>query len=82
MNTFLCKVGPDMLSVCDGATMALDDNEKPVIPINRVIVSLIEKTRVRIYWYRDVTWRPVRMWITPVLLRYRYGVVQVPSFAE
>jgi hypothetical protein len=44
-----------MLSVCDGATMALDDHEKPVIPINRVIVSLIEKTRVRIYWYRDVT---------------------------
>lgn len=44
-----------MLSVCDGATMVLDDHEKPVIPINRVIVSLIEKTRVRIYWYRDVT---------------------------
>jgi hypothetical protein len=49
MNTFLCKLGPDMLSVCDGATMALDDHEKPVIPINRVIVSLVEKTRVRIY---------------------------------
>jgi hypothetical protein len=44
-----------MLSVCDGATMALDDHEKPVIPINRVIVSLIEKTRLRIYWYTDVT---------------------------
>jgi hypothetical protein len=44
-----------MLSVCDGATMALDDQEKSVSPINRVIVSLIEKTRARIYWYRDVT---------------------------
>jgi hypothetical protein len=69
-----------MLSVCDDGTIASDDYEKAVIPINRF--SLIEKTSVHIYWYRDVTWRPARMWITPALLRYRYGVAQVPSFAE
>jgi hypothetical protein len=75
-------MGPDMLSVCDGATMALDDHEKAVIPINRVIVSLIEKTRLRIYWYRDVTWRPARMLIESSFLRYRYDVGQASSLAE
>jgi hypothetical protein len=43
-----------MLWVCDDGTMAPDDHEKAVIRINRVIVSLIEKPKVRIYWYRDV----------------------------
>jgi hypothetical protein len=69
-----------MLSVCDGATVALDDHEKPVIPINRVIVSLIEKTRVRIYWYRDVT--SCSRVITPSLLLYGYDAVQASSLAE
>jgi len=32
-----------MLSVCDDGTKAPDDHEKTVIPINRVIASLIEK---------------------------------------
>jgi len=44
---------------------------KAVIPINRLVVSLIGKTRLRIYWYRDVTWRPARTLITPSPLRLR-----------
>jgi len=58
-----------MLSVCDDRTVAAEDHEKAVIPINRLVVSLIEKTRLRIYWYRDVTWRPARTLITPSPLR-------------
>lgn len=42
-HTFLCEVRPDMLSVCDDGTMAGEDLEKSVIPINRLVVSLIEK---------------------------------------
>ena len=44
-----------MLSVRDDGTMAAEDHEKAVIPINRLVVSLIEKTKLRIYWYSDVT---------------------------
>jgi len=32
-----------MLSVCDDGTIAGEDLEKSVIPINRLVVSLIEK---------------------------------------
>jgi hypothetical protein len=38
-----------MLSVCDDGTIAAEDREKAVIPINRLVVNLIEKTRLRIY---------------------------------
>lgn len=69
-----------MLSVCDVATMALDSHEKPVIPINRVIVSLIEKTRIRIYWYRDMT-SCSRVDYTRRFC-YGYDAVQASSLAE
>ena len=34
-----------MLSVCDDGTMAAEDYEKAVIPINRLVVSLIGKNK-------------------------------------
>ncbi|MFZ3375537.1 MAG: hypothetical protein WA183_08280 [Chthoniobacterales bacterium] len=34
-----------MLSVCDDGTIAAEDHEKAVIPINRLVVNLIEKNK-------------------------------------
>jgi hypothetical protein len=41
-----------MLSVCDGATMALDDNEKPVIQIVEELLTA-SKNKASHYSYRD-----------------------------
>jgi hypothetical protein len=53
-NTFLYKVGPDMLSVRDNGTTTLGNDEKAVI---RIVEQLLiaSKNKASHYSYRDGT---------------------------